>query len=220
MKSVIITTCKGRLHHLRLTLPSMLAQEVRPGLEVLTIVVEYNDPETQRWLIAGGFTHVHAGYNRTSFNLSHARNCGAQVCKLADLLYFVDADVILNPITMIETSKLFADPEVVLARTRDEKHLELAGTCVVRNSVFRKLNGYDESIQGWGCDDTDLYRRLLAHGREEMFSPTLLLPLWHNDLDRVAHYECKSKKDSQRANLQYLRARTCVNPTGWGIPSA
>lgn len=46
----IITTCKGRLEHLRQTLPKMLAQQYSSRFEV--IVVDYDCPdETYRWCV-------------------------------------------------------------------------------------------------------------------------------------------------------------------------
>jgi glycosyltransferase involved in cell wall biosynthesis len=94
----VIVPCKGRLHHLRRTLPNMLAQQCDFGYEV--IVVDYSCPqETYDWccgLNVRNLTVLKVLDDAESFNHSRCRNCGA--CNaVGSVLAFVDADVRLEP---------------------------------------------------------------------------------------------------------------------------
>lgn len=52
---------------------------------------------------------------------------------------------------------------------------------------FYAVNGFDESFQGWGFEDSDLAIRLLNHGvrRKEGAWATGVLHLWHRENDRT-----------------------------------
>ncbi|MBK6472014.1 MAG: glycosyltransferase family 2 protein [Betaproteobacteria bacterium] len=89
----LITTCKGRLAHLKETLPAFLAQGA--GCEV--IVVDYDCPE-------GAATWVNANHPQARvvqvrdapiFNACKARSRGSAVAT-GRWLAFVDADVVLS----------------------------------------------------------------------------------------------------------------------------
>jgi glycosyltransferase involved in cell wall biosynthesis len=56
----------------------------------------------------------------------------------------------------------------------------------VWTSDFRAVNGFDESFEGWGFEDSDLAVRLLNHGarRKEGAFATGVLHLWHRENDR------------------------------------
>jgi len=51
---------------------------------------------------------------------------------------------------------------------------------------FRAVNGFDETFEGWGFEDSDLAVRLLNHGvgRKEGALATGVLHLWHHENDR------------------------------------
>lgn len=88
-----ITSCRGRLHHLKKTLPRLVAQS---GAEV--IVVDYNCPDGTAAFVAENFPAVKLVVERDAafFNLSRARNMGAQAAS-GEVLIFVDADVLIAP---------------------------------------------------------------------------------------------------------------------------
>ncbi len=52
---------------------------------------------------------------------------------------------------------------------------------------FRLVNGFDESFEGWGFEDSDLAVRLLNAGvrRKEGAFATAVLHLWHHENDRL-----------------------------------
>ncbi len=56
---------------------------------------------------------------------------------------------------------------------------------------FRAVNGFDESFEGWGFEDSDLAVRLLNLGvrRKEGAFATAVLHLWHRENDRAREGE-------------------------------
>ena len=73
---------------------------------------------------------------------------------------------------------------------------------------FAAVEGYDEAIEGWGCEDDDLYHRLtLAGCLLGTFPGELLTALPHDDSERVEHYAIKSRWLSQRINSLYLHIK-------------
>ena len=84
-----ITTCKGRLSHLKETLPDLARA---PDIEV--VVVDYDCPDgAADWVRSSGpDVRIVAVEDRPLFSASTARNLGAAAAT-ADWLAFVDADV-------------------------------------------------------------------------------------------------------------------------------
>ncbi len=60
---------------------------------------------------------------------------------------------------------------------------------------FERVNGYDETYVGWGCEDYDLGVRLLRSGlrRKEGRSDVPAIHLWHEETDRSASSENKRR---------------------------
>ena len=89
----IVTTCKGRLHHLRRSLPNFLAQ---PDTEV--IVVDYDCPDETAGVCAREFPAVRVVKveNAPRFNWARARNLGAAAARGTWIAFF-DADIVMAP---------------------------------------------------------------------------------------------------------------------------
>ena len=85
----LITTCKGRLHHLRETLPLMASQ----GADEI-VVVDYGCPDGAGDWVEREFPGVRVVRvdDDPGFCLPRARNAGARASS-ARWLAFVDADV-------------------------------------------------------------------------------------------------------------------------------
>lgn len=215
MNASIITTCKGRLHHLRFTLPLFVAQA---GVDHEVIVVDYDDPdECHRWIASQPKDNIKVVHvpDRTHFNLSHARNCGAQIAT-GKVLCFLDADVLTPSSLLVNIMELFASsraPGVVLAT----RFLRSQGQIAVLADVFHHVRGYDESLLGWGYEDNDFADRVTHHVGPLARSPKGWVQLIEHDDDaRVAHYEI-GKEDSHARNMAIAAdvARP-VNPGGYG----
>jgi glycosyltransferase involved in cell wall biosynthesis len=73
---------------------------------------------------------------------------------------------------------------------------------------FGAVNGFDETFEGWGFEDSDLAVRLLNHGvrRKEGAFATGVLHLWHREHDR--RFEAKNRELlQQRIDSRDVRAR-------------
>ncbi len=167
----IITACKGRLEHLKQTLPHMQAQ----GAAEL-IVVDYSCPEDTADFVAANFPGVRVVRveGQPGFSNWKARNHGAAVAR-ADMLVFCDADTILAPgaLAVIDCT-LPADRFGFFTREATARfnktglrlgHNQLRGFQAVPAAAFRKLGGYDDVLEGYAAGgDTDLEERLAMAG--------------------------------------------------------
>jgi len=154
----LVTTCKGRLAHLKRTLPGMLAL---PIAEV--IVVDYDCPErTGDWVAKHrSAAKVVRVADRPHFNAAKARNLGAAAAT-SPWLFFVDADTRMERglgddlAAKLKQAGGFYVPE---PRTAD-----LYGAILLPRADFDAVGGYDEVFEGWAIEDVELWDRLLARG--------------------------------------------------------
>lgn len=197
----LITTCKGRLHYLQQTLPTMVAQA---GAEC--IVVDYGCPQgTGQW-VAENFPAVTVVKvdDDPSFNQCRARNLGAAAAT-SPLLCFVDADIRLDPlfgswILQNCAARTFLRPHPITVDTW--------GTFACHSDDFRKVGGYDEIYQGYGASPEDLYLRLEHAGSaERAFPAALISSIPNRDVERTAFYATKNYWWQHRVNSLYLIAK-------------
>lgn len=194
-----IVTCKGRLEHLKLTLPPLMAL---PDCEVL--VVDYDCPDgAAAWVRdACPAARVVQLSDRPYFNAAKARNAGAALAT-APWLFLVDADVIVEP-TLIEAVRPSLRPGAFLWAVAEAS--DLAGTKIVARDDFIKLGGYDEVFEGWGAEDTDLADRLQWIGRRPIPFPSgLLTSIPHDDALRRRFHE--NSRAHVRINTLYRNAK-------------
>jgi hypothetical protein len=200
----IVSTCMGRLAHLRETLPTWASQ---PGAEV--VVVDWSCPDGAADWVGRTFPDAKAVRvpGQAVFHLTAARNAGAAAAT-GDWLAFVDADVALAPDFGSQVFPRLGEPAFWLAEGGPK---ELAGTMLVPRAAFEAAGGYDEAIVGWGSEDVDLYRRLAARGLAKLrFPGALLACIPHGDDLRVAHAEIKEKDLGWLVNLFYLEAKQAL----------
>ena len=83
-----VTTCRGRLRHLRETLPTFVRQP-----DAAVVVVDYSCPEACGDWVEANFPHVEVVRSPDSprFELSRARNLGAARVR-SPWICFIDAD--------------------------------------------------------------------------------------------------------------------------------
>lgn len=200
----LVTTCMGRLAHLRETLPTWTAQ---PGLEV--VLVDWSCPEGSGAWVAAAFPGVKVVQvtGKAHFHLTAARNAGAAAAS-GDWLAFVDADVRLAPEFGAALFPRLGEPAFWLAEAGPK---ELSGSVVLPREAFEDLGGYDEALTDWGSEDVDLYRRLAARGLPRRgFPGDLMAPIPHGDDLRVAHAGTKEKDLGWLVNMFYLEAKQAL----------
>lgn len=219
----IITTCKGRLHHLREALPTWLAQDCTGRIEV--IVVDYGCPDgTAEWVRSLGNPRVRVIAVRDGvdfFNQPRARNIGAGIAA-GDWLAFTDADCLMDPTylsqAVAEMDSTGAELCCPLARNG-----ALHGTCVITAARHHLLRGYDELFGGYyGTDDRDYYWRHDSRGGERCHLPCELLnPLDHSTEERTRFMASQDVAASiARNGLLGADASRTVNPGHYGLTEA
>lgn len=196
-----ITTCKGRLHHLKQTLPRVVGQ---PG--VSCVVVDYTCPDnTTDWVVAN-FPQVRvvrvAG--ETGFSAPRARNLGAQVADAAWLAFF-DADILWSPelattvLPQLRPGHFYRAQPVTL---------QTWGSVICHRQDFEAIGGYDEAFTGWGGEDDDLLARLSMRGLiSARFPASLVGEIPHDDDARVRFYDIKNRAVQHRVNMLYMHVK-------------
>ena len=211
MKVSIITTCKGRLHHLKEALPTWLEQTGKTTYEI--IVVDYADPDNSYDYISSlanpKVRAVKAHDCGEYFNLSRARNIGALEAR-GDIFFFLDADALLEPKFLhYHASKVLVDGSYVTGW----EYGDGTGCCLVWKRDFFAVRGYNEVVDGWGWDDIDFYYRLdqkfSIDRRKFSFGLTTIK---HGDDDRVAFYRSRNLSVTNRENQVKAKRRfvSCI----------
>jgi glycosyltransferase involved in cell wall biosynthesis len=196
-----ITTCRGRLAHLRETLPSLAAQS-----DAAVIVVDYGCPDKSGAWVEANFTDVEVvrSDESTRFELARARNLGAQRAQ-SPWMCFIDADTRVDVGFSERLKPLLQAGRFYQA---DPRNIETWGTSICAKADFDCVGGYDEVIQGWGKEDDDFYARLLLAGvRYGTFPGDMLHGIRHAEAERVAHYAVKDRRRGESSNYVYGRAK-------------
>ncbi|HUZ12223.1 MAG TPA: glycosyltransferase family 2 protein [Caulobacteraceae bacterium] len=192
-----VVPCKGRLAHLKITLPLLMALPLRE-----VVVVDYDCPEgTGDWVQttfpAARLVRV---ANQPGFSISVARNLGARVTT-APWIFFVDADTKVFPGLWDEIAPRLAPGAFFVAEPR---LFDLWGTFVTARTDFDALGGFDEIFQGWGGEDADFLERLVILGRRPLrFDARLAEAIQHSDELRMRHHQNRDRQLSGLVNDTY-----------------
>jgi hypothetical protein len=197
----VVTTCKGRLDHLKQTLPRWLAEP-----DVTVTVVDYDCPHgTTQWVRENHpEVQIVEARGLPKFNLSAARNLGAKYAP-DGWLCFLDADCLTSEGWSEEVRKVLRPRHYYLADPIDWGQF---GSVVVHSDDFKAAGGYDENFRAWGNEDSDLYLRLRHCGaRPDSMPSRYFQALEHTVERRVEFYDVKSKDASRLFYEQYVRRK-------------
>ena len=166
-----IITCKGRLEHLKESLPKVCAA----GFDEV-IVVDFDCPQSTADWCRANYPKAKAikVSNQPKFNLSKARNIGARDA-LSRWLCFLDADVLIkNDFTSSFRNKMKNGnfyPLTAFLRHDSKDFFGLSGTVVCEYSAFSSVGGYDEVMADYSWEDIDFYQRLTRNGHIVRLAP-------------------------------------------------
>jgi hypothetical protein len=136
----IVVVCKGRLRHLRVSLPRFVAQR---GFEV--VVVDYACPDGTAGEVNRNHPEVRiVGIDRADFNMSVGRNAGAAAAS-GDWLAFLDADVVIADDFADRLAQATEDGSFYRFGIWDPGREGIFGSFVVRKRDFDAIGGYDEN---------------------------------------------------------------------------
>jgi glycosyltransferase involved in cell wall biosynthesis len=203
----IVTTCKGRLHHLRESLPTFLAQ---PDCEV--IVVDFDCPDRTAEIVANDYpaARVVKVNDEPHFDIARARNAGGDAAA-GEWVAFIDADVLIVPEFHARLAPQMK-PGVFLRFFPRRRGTSLFGSCLMRREDYRAVGRYDEVLQGYGADDQEMYFRLQLSGLAPIAMDFNLIArvIDHDNVARIKYGRLPSMLHHQRINSAYLVVKTTL----------
>ena len=194
----IVTVCSNRLDYLKRTIPTFLNQSFSE-----LIVVDYNCPQGTAEFVRKNYqtARIIQIKDGNKFNLSKARNIGAQEAK-GEFIFFCDADILLKEDICAWITALSIKNCFFTSSKMDDSY----GSCIISKKVFSQISGYDEAFEDWGGEDRDLYQRLEWAGLKALNYPeNFLSPIYHDDTIRVIR--SISKKDQIIFNSLYREVK-------------
>lgn len=206
------TTCKGRLDHLKETLPANLKTlETYPNAEI--VILDYDSPDgLEAWIKENFQDHIKSGRLRYAkyqpvehFYFAHAKNL-AHLAATGEVLCNVDADNLLAPGFAEWLNKQFSKDRNSIVRMDVREAIPgrlvhiatggrrgmargTGGRVAISRENFLKIRGYDETHQGWGPDDIDFFDRAVQQGMRFVRIPTQLYgnAIAHDDSERFRY---------------------------------
>jgi hypothetical protein len=205
------TTCKGRLEHLKETLPENL--ETASKYENMEFVLlDYNSQDgLEEWVRSEMMDYIKSGrlvYYKNSapkyFDMSHAKN---MVHRLGsnDILCNLDADNKLSDEFIKQLRFEFANHSGSVLKPNSNMKGNAGRISISRENFFR-LRGYDETAYGWGNEDQDFFNKCDIWG----LKPIRVMDAYsipHSDKERAQNYPTKKIRQSSQTNAKVLKQR-------------
>lgn len=148
------------------------------------------------------------------FNISKAYNLAFKEAKNSRIMK-LDVDYILNPYYNI-FNELDLKKHNFFTGNWEMSFLDnnlgfiqyINGFVYIHKNNFEAIGGYNEELENYGWEDTDLYNRLYAAGLKRTTVPFNKMYIYHNphdDSHRVKNYKFKDVKQSITSNKIYCR---------------
>ena len=206
MKISFCTTCMGRAHHLKQTLPQNIRDNPSTnGVEVEFVVLNYNShDDLHEWMttdpeMVDGIRSGLIKYARTTepkfFHTAHAKNMAHRLSSDdVDIVCNLDSDNFLGKGFSLFLAKVFREypdsiinPSHKVSRFFPADERGFLGRIALSRKTFMLLGGYDESFKGWGGEDNNLVRRAKGYGlRHYRFQEMSFLKIIaHDNLLRI-----------------------------------
>jgi len=167
-KQSIVTTCMNRIEDLKQTFPL----NVKNCLQYTNfefVIVDYNSKDgleefikdnCKNWYESGIIKYVKTTKPQY-YSMTHSRNIGF-LAATGEIVHSVDADSFVSNTFLDKVNK---QAELFPKKAMFTKGIQkLHGRLGFYKKEFIELGGYDESIEGYGFDDRDLWFRALFSG--------------------------------------------------------
>jgi predicted glycosyltransferase involved in capsule biosynthesis len=211
-KIVGISTCKGRLEHVKQSSKAFIDSA---NENTTYLLVDYNCPDkTGDWVLENYSKSKNAyalktGEGQEYFHKTVALNAGAKYAIAnfkPDYLMFFDADTIVKP-GFFEYVKPFLDKDKFLIVKPSMNACDLTGFIIVPTGMFRDSGGYESSFRDWGIEDLEFRLRLYAkhNFKFDIIGFDYLSSIPHEDDLRVRFYCEKERFVSDARNLKRMR---------------
>lgn len=221
---VFCTTCKGRLSHLKETLPRNIQSNADyPNAKF--VVLGYGDAELAQFMRDFKHDRLVFYHHETTerFHMAHAKNMAARcgIYEGADILVTVDADnftgdgfakLIHENLDKLDRNG-FLCPDFhnvhQLRGTPDFPGRGFAGRLAIRAQDFIKFGGYDEVFDTWRGEDIDLIARMQRGGyKQSAIDPRYLRTIPHSAEIRFKEYPHAQELYENKQQLSVIGART------------
>lgn len=192
----LVTTCMGRLEHLKQSVAAALERT-----DWSVVVVDWSDPECSgEWAESLGSPRVRAvrgvadfGPRGRLFHCSRAKNEGARkVPRDGDpVLVFSNADCLVEDGASLSAvaSSLKPKEAAYVCRSSWRSYCGLGGFLMVRASTFDEAGGFADWMTDWSPDDFEMRIRLHLLGSGTVrVDPAWLRLIEHSNESRVRNY--------------------------------
>lgn len=239
----LCTTCKGRAHHLKQTLPQNLANNAGYPNAVFVVLDYDSDDELVQYAsthhandLASGRLVVYTYRNgRAPFQMAHSKNLAARCGMLegAEILVTLDADNFTGPGFARFVAEKFSEPGIrpgiflcpnyQLIKSMPHGALRpargYAGRLAVWAQTFVKMGGYDEIFDTWRGEDIDMNFRLQRLGYQMRYIDNRYLhAINHNAEVRFKEYPHAQRFENKyESELIRARTETVVNYGKFGL---
>lgn len=201
-KISLCTVCMNRLHHLKVTLPKNIEDNLKYG-NVEFVILDYNSSdELEVWIktemakyLEKGIVNYFKTDEPTFFLRSHAKNVVSR-CASGEIICNVDADNFTGKGFVDYVNNEFNKSQAIFMATNiNNTSRDSGGRICMKTSDFHKISGYDESMTGYGFEDEDLKYRLemLPLKRIEIEQFEFVNAITHNHQERMGHENVYSK---------------------------
>jgi len=190
------TAIRNRLHHLRQTLKQNIEDNYN-YLELQFVILDYNsDDGLFEWVRTEMSFYLSSGkvvYYRTEdaafFDRSHSRNLAFKLAE-GDIIFNIDADNFIGKNFAYYVNSLFeSNPRIFITSGKLGTRIrpDFLGRIGVFKSDFLAVGGYDEKMDGYGFEDTDLINRLARYGLSQykVNHKPFFRAIFHSDEERI-----------------------------------
>lgn len=216
MKISFCTTCMGRLHHLKQTLPvNIISTGSYTNREF--IVLNYNSPdhlhlwaknELKPW-IKSGVVKYYRTLLPQNYSSTHAKNIVHRQAN-GDILCNLDADNFIVDGFCEFLNEMFSNNHLLISSSSFDIYgnTGCCGKIAVKKDHFYSVNGYDESqYLGWGWDDTSFQFRTRMQNK---LANLVCDVKWnrviqHSNEERVAFFQEKDLEKSKNESIEMIK---------------
>jgi len=222
------TTCKGRVQHIKRTLPRNLADNPSAKFILLNYnseddLLEYVFKQHMREIEDGRLT-VYSYLKPGPFRMAHAKNMAHRLAMRegADVIVNVDADNFTGPrfdnyvhytfanaaydCQMFNSQKIFLWARMIQGRMKRG----VSGRIAMTSAAFLLAGGYDERYADWGPDDKDMTVRLKRLGFDGLeIDGRFLDAINHKDALRFKEYPQAKPASCSASSEQFYTPNDC-----------
>lgn len=199
------TPCMGRLHHIRKTLvQNIMDNRDYPGVEF--VLLDYNSGDgLEEWakenmmeFIGQGVLSYYKNPAPQFFHHAHAKNMALRL-GAGSIICLVDADNYTGEGFAFYIADKLTEADFLIAEYIQGDELipinenGIVGRFATTKQIFHQSGGYDEAMEGWGYEDIDLNKRLMALGYQPAtFDLRYLNCITHDDHERSKNLRLKN----------------------------